>query len=230
MPLACSSQRLKKRPASDCLGMARLARSRQLLSVRLASRRASILVNAPTFSLIDMPLSLRITSMSGSMSPPWFMASKAMPAVIAPSPITDTILRLSPRRWLAMAMPSAAEIEVEEWPTPKVSYSLSSRRGNGARPSFFLMRGDAVAAAGEDLVRVALVADVPDQAVVGGVVQVVQGHGQLDHAQARAEMTARAGHRLDQVVAQLVGDGLQLVLRQFAQLRRAVDTGQVRVA
>ena len=31
-----------------------------------------------------------------------------------------------------MAMPSAAEIEVDEWPTPKVSYSLSSRFGNGA--------------------------------------------------------------------------------------------------
>ena len=37
-----------------------------------------------------------------------------------------------------MAMPSAAEIEVEEWPTPKVSYSLSSRFGNGATPSFCL--------------------------------------------------------------------------------------------
>ena len=35
-------------------------------------------------------------------------------------------------------MPSAAEIEVEEWPTPKVSYSLSSRLGKGATPSFFL--------------------------------------------------------------------------------------------
>ena len=91
-----------------------------------------------------MPLSLNTTSRFGSTSPPWFSASNAMPAVIAPSPITATTLRgASPpsffSRWLAMAMPSAAEIEVDEWPTPKVSYSLSSRRGNGARPSFFLI-------------------------------------------------------------------------------------------
>ncbi len=36
-----------------------------------------------------------------------------------------------------MAMPSAAPIEVLEWPTPKVSYSLSQRRGKAARPSFW---------------------------------------------------------------------------------------------
>ena len=61
-----------------------------------------------------------------------------MPAVIAPSPITATTLRGFPARALAIAMPSAAEIEVEEWPTPKVSNSLSSRFGNGATPSFCL--------------------------------------------------------------------------------------------
>ena len=61
-----------------------------------------------------------------------------MPAVIAPSPITATTLRSRPARALAIAMPSAAEIEVLEWPTPKVSYSLSSRLGNGATPSFCL--------------------------------------------------------------------------------------------
>ena len=139
MPLACSSQRLKKRPAKDCFGIARLARSRTALSRRLASARDIIRVIAPTFSLIDMPLSLNTTSMFGSTSPPWFSASNAMPAVIAPSPITATNLRGSPLRCAAMAMPSAAEMDVDEWPTPKVSYSLSSRRGNGARPSFFLI-------------------------------------------------------------------------------------------
>ena len=59
-----------------------------------------------------------------------------MPAVIAPSPITATTLRPLPARAFAIAMPSAAEIDVDEWPTPKVSYSLSSRFGNGAMPSF----------------------------------------------------------------------------------------------
>ena len=63
-------------------------------------------------------------------------------------------------------MPSAAEIDVDEWPTPNVSYSLSSRFGNGASAVLLLDRVDAVAAAGQDLVRIALVADVPDEAVV----------------------------------------------------------------
>ncbi|SVJ60576.1 Uncharacterised protein [Klebsiella pneumoniae] len=36
-----------------------------------------------------------------------------------------------------MAMPRAALMEVLEWPTPKVSYSLSARRGKAARPFFW---------------------------------------------------------------------------------------------
>ncbi|MNX09408.1 hypothetical protein D3C86_391390 [compost metagenome] len=67
----------------------------------------------------------------------WFSASKAMPAVNAPSPITAIALRSLFCRRAAMAMPNAALIEVLEWPTPKVSYSLSARRGNAAMPSFW---------------------------------------------------------------------------------------------
>ncbi len=77
------------------------------------------------------------------MLAPWcaasFSASKAMPAVIAPSPMMAQTRRVLPLIFAPMAMPSAAEIEVEEWPTPKVSYSDSSRRGNAARPSFWRM-------------------------------------------------------------------------------------------
>ncbi|MNO80210.1 hypothetical protein D3C76_714070 [compost metagenome] len=59
--------------------------------------------------------------MSACTSEAWFSASKAMPAVSAPSPITATDLRLEPCIRAAMAMPRAALIEVLEWPTPKVS-------------------------------------------------------------------------------------------------------------
>src|SRR3546814_14144311 len=61
-----------------------------------------------------------------------------MPAVIAPSPITATTRRWSSRWASAIAIPSAAEIEVELWPTPKVSYALSARFGNGATPPLSL--------------------------------------------------------------------------------------------
>ena len=56
---------------------------------------------------------------------------------MAPSPITAMCWRcVSPLYWLATAMPKAAEIEVEEWPTPKVSYSLSERFGKPEMPPF----------------------------------------------------------------------------------------------
>jgi hypothetical protein len=63
-----------------------------------------------------------------------FIASKAMPAVIAPSPMTAMPVRFSPCSLLATAMPSAAEIEVLECAVPKVSYSDSSRFGKPEMP------------------------------------------------------------------------------------------------
>jgi hypothetical protein len=80
-----------------------------------------MLFSAPTGGEIDISLSLRMTSMSASATPALFSASKAMPADIAPSPMMAMALRSSPFCLAASAMPSAAEIEVEEWPTPKVS-------------------------------------------------------------------------------------------------------------
>jgi hypothetical protein len=50
-----------------------------------------------------------------------------------------THLRSSSLNAEAAAMPSAALIEVEECPVPKVSYSLSERLGKGARPCFCLI-------------------------------------------------------------------------------------------
>src|SRR4051795_12937368 len=81
-----------------------------------------------------MSLSLRITSRSAFAAPALFSASNAMPALIAPSPMTATILRPSPLRCAATAIPSAAEIDVDECAVPNVSYSLSVRRGNPDGP------------------------------------------------------------------------------------------------
>ena len=76
---------------------------------------------APTGGEMDISLSFRITSMSASATPALFKASKAMPADMAPSPMIATTLRFSPFCLAARAMPRAAEMEVDEWPTPKVS-------------------------------------------------------------------------------------------------------------
>ena len=57
--------------------------------------------------------------------PALFRASKAMPPVIEPSPMTATTLLLRSKWLRATAKPRAAEIEVVAWPAPKQSYSLS---------------------------------------------------------------------------------------------------------
>ena len=123
-------------------------------------------MNAPTGSEIDISLSFRITSRFGAAMPALLSASNAMPALIAPSPITATTRRVSPCSCAAIAMPSAAEIDVDECAVPNVSYSLPSRRGKPDGPPHCRSLRHRLAPAGEDLVRVGLVADVPDDAVV----------------------------------------------------------------
>ncbi len=84
-------------------------------------------------------------------------------------------------------------------------------------------RADAVAPAGQDLVRVGLVADVPDQPVARRVEHPVQRHRQLDDAEARAQMAARHRDGLDGLEAQLVGDLAQLRFRVRAQILGCLD-------
>jgi hypothetical protein len=67
-------------------------------------------------------------------TPALFSASKAMPALMAPSPMTATALRSSPLCLAASAMPRAALMLVLLCAVPKVSYSLSSRRGKPPMP------------------------------------------------------------------------------------------------
>ena len=90
-------------------------------------------MNAPTGSLIDISLSFRMTSTFAPCA--LLSASNAMPALIAPSPITATTCRASPFSFAATAMPSAAEIDVDECAVPNVSYSDSLRRGKPDGPS-----------------------------------------------------------------------------------------------
>ena len=63
-----------------------------------------------------------------------------------------------------------------------------------------------VAAAGEDLVRVGLVADVPEDLVPRRVEQRVQGDRDLAGAEVGAEVAADLPHRVDQELADLLGD------------------------
>jgi hypothetical protein len=79
------------------------------------------LESAPTLGEIDISLSLRMTMRFLLRWPAWLSASKAMPPVMEPSPITAMTRLLHFLRCFAMAMPRPAEIEVELWPVSKVS-------------------------------------------------------------------------------------------------------------
>ena len=93
--------------------------------------------------------------------------------------------------------------------------------GEARQAAALTQRPDAVAPAGQDLVRIGLMADVPDQPVVRRVEHVVQRDGQLDDAEAGAEMPAGYRHRADRLAAQFVGNLAQVDFVDAAQIGRA---------
>ena len=82
--------------------------------------------------------------------------------------------------------------------------------GEARKPAALPDRADTVAPAGEDLVGIGLMANVPDQPVIGCVEHVVDRHGQFDHAKARAEVPARLADGRDHFRAQFIGQLSQL--------------------
>ena len=90
-------------------------------------------------------------------------------------------------------------------------------------PARLAQRADAVSASGDDLMRVGLMADVPDQAVARRVEHPVQRHGQFYDAEPGAEMPARHRNGIDRFPAQFVRHLLQLAFRQGAQVFGRLD-------
>ena len=127
-------------------------------------------------------------------------------------------------------MPSAAEIDVDECAVPNVSYSLSPRRGKPDGPPALAQLGHRLAPAGQDLVRVGLVADVPHDAVVRRVEDVVQRDRELDRAEVRRQVAAglrdrlRAGTRAARARGRAVRCGRARAGRRACRCVRAADT------
>ena len=89
-------------------------------------------------------------------------------------------------------------------------------------------RAHCLAPPGQDLVRIGLVAHVPDDAVLRRVEHVMQRHRQLDRAQVGRQVAAGAGHRIQQELAQLGGQRHELRAFEAAQIGRGLDPGQHR--
>ena len=95
--------------------------------------------------------------------------------------------------------------------------------GEARQAAALTQRTDAIAPPGQDLVRVALVAHVPDQAVFGRVEDVVDRHGQLDHTEAGAQMPTGGADRIDHFGAQFVGQLAQLATLKFPEVGGKID-------
>jgi hypothetical protein len=96
-------------------------------------------------------------------------------------------------------------------------------RAERGEPAVLADRRELVAPAREDLVRVGLVADVPEDLVPRGVHERVQGDGELGGAEVRAEMAADLPHRVDDVLADLLGHEHELLVGERVEVLRAVD-------
>jgi hypothetical protein len=84
-------------------------------------------------------------------------------------------------------------------------------------------RRQLLAAAGEDLVRVGLVADVPEDLVARAFEHAVEGDGELAGAEVGAEVAADLADRVDDVLAHLLRDLLQLGVIETVEVGRPVD-------
>ncbi|OIQ76394.1 hypothetical protein GALL_419200 [mine drainage metagenome] len=100
------------------------------------------------------------------------------------------------------------------------AFRPSREAGDAAFPA---QPGHAAAAPRQDLVRVGLVAYVPDQAVIRGVEHVVQRNGEFHHPQVGRQMSSGLRYAFDEKGAQLRGQLRQLPALQQAQLGGKVD-------
>ncbi len=83
---------------------------------------------------------------------------------------------------------------------------------------------EAVLAPGEELMGIGLVAHVPDDLVLGGVKDVMQGDGEFHHPQAGGEVPAGHGDRGDDLVANLPGQLRQELRGDLLQVHRTADS------
>ena len=83
--------------------------------------------------------------------------------------------------------------------------------------------GKLLTSACQNLMHIALVADIPDQFILGNIVDFVQGESQFNDAEGRGEMAAGLGDCLGQVNTNFLCQGAHLIRRQAFEVGRAID-------
>ena len=176
----------------------------------------------PTVGLIDISLSLSTISSWVLRWPMSLSASRLSPLVIAASPTTTAIR--SARGAGRARSPGPAAIDR---PVPGVAAveDVVLRLGparEAADAAELAQRAEPLEAAGQQLVRVGLVAGVPDDPVARRLEQPMEGDRQLDDAERAAEVAAGRGDGLDDRLADLGGELFELGLGQAAEVGRAM--------
>ena len=95
--------------------------------------------------------------------------------------------------------------------------------GEAGQAVFHPQGADTVTAAGQDLVRIGLMPDIPDKPVIRRVENIVQGNGEFDHAETGAKVPAGVGNHVDQFGAQLPGQLAEIAFGQGAKIGRDAD-------
>ena len=90
-------------------------------------------------------------------------------------------------------------------------------------PAELAQPGHGFAPAGQNLVRVGLVANVPHDAIDRRIEHVVQRHGEFDGAQVRRQVSTGLRNGSKQERAQFAGDVAQFAAVECAQVRRLAD-------
>jgi len=95
--------------------------------------------------------------------------------------------------------------------------------GEAGQPASLPQCANAITSAGENLMWVSLMANVPKNFIVGRIKDVVQCHGEFDYAEPRAKMAPGIGHRIDHFLAQLVGHLPHFIRGEFPKVGRERD-------
>ncbi len=101
--------------------------------------------------------------------------------------------------------------------------------GKRRQTAWLLDGGQALAPAGQHLVRIRLMSDVPDQAVLRGLENIMQGNRELDCSETGGEMSAARADAVDQELSQLGSQRGQARDRQAPQVRRRIEACKQRL-
>ncbi|MNN70096.1 hypothetical protein D3C81_1859280 [compost metagenome] len=92
-----------------------------------------------------------------------------------------------------------------------------SALGEAGKPAFLTQCANTITATSQNLVRISLMSDVPDDAVMRRVEDVMQRDRKFNHTQTCAQMPTCCGDGIDHLGAQFLRKLRQICLRQCTQ-------------